>query len=90
MTIADNNKPALAVGCRWGGSQEEPVLLYPEGAIKVKGSGLAILLLCDGQRTFSEILAELQCQYVGADAEKIRDEARGFLEQLHGKRIVNL
>jgi pyrroloquinoline quinone biosynthesis protein D len=90
MVIAENSKPALAVGCRWGGSQEEPVLLFPEGAIKVKGSGRAILLLCDGQRTFSEILAELQRQYVGGDPEKIRDEAQSFLEQLHGKRIVNL
>jgi pyrroloquinoline quinone biosynthesis protein D len=90
MAIAEDNKPMLASGCRWGGSQEEPVLLFPEGAIKVKGTGLAILGLCDGQRTFSEILVELQRQYLGADAQRIRQEAERFLEQLQEKRILDI
>lgn len=90
MAIAENNKPALANGCRWGGSQEEPVLLFPEGAIKVKGTGLVILGLCDGQRTFSEILAELQRLYFGAEPQRIRQEAERFLEQLQEKRILDI
>jgi len=90
VAIAENSKPALAAGCRWGGSQERPILLFPEGAINVQGTGLAILELCDGQRTFSEILSELQRQYFGTDAEKIREDAGRFLEQLHEKRVVNL
>jgi len=65
------------------------MLLFPEGAIKVQGTGLAILGLCDGQRTFAEILAELQRQYFGADPNRIRQEASGFLERLHEKRIVD-
>ena len=89
MPIAETSKPALAVGCRWGGSQEEPMVLFPEGAIKVQGTGLAILGLCDGQRTFAEILAELQRQYLGADPQRIREEAGKFLEQLLEKRVVN-
>jgi pyrroloquinoline quinone biosynthesis protein D len=90
MAIAENNKPTLASGCRWGGSQEEPVLLFPEGAIKVKDTGLAILGLCDGQHTFSEIVAELQRQYFGADAQRIREEAESFLEKLQEKRILDI
>ena len=90
MAIAGNNKPALATGCRWGGSKEEPVLLFPEGAIKVKGTGLAILGLCDGQRTVSEIIAELQRQYFGADMQRIREDAEKFLEQLQEKRILDI
>jgi len=90
MAIADEIKPALATGCRWGGSQQEPILLIPEGAIRVQGTGLAILQLCNGQRTFSEILAELQQSYSGADAQRIREDAARFLEQLHEKRVVNL
>jgi pyrroloquinoline quinone biosynthesis protein D len=90
MAIAENNKPTLASGCRWGGTPEEPVLLFPEGAIRVKGTGLAILGLCDGHRSFSEILAELQVQYFGADARRIREDAERFLEQLQEKRILDI
>jgi len=90
MAIGENNKPTLATGCRWGGSKEEPVLLFPEGAIKVKGTGLAILGLCDGQRTFSEIIVELQGQYSGADLQRIREDAEKFLEQLQEKRILDI
>jgi len=90
MPIADTAKPALATGCRWGGSQEQPVLLFPEGAIKVQATGLAILKLCDGQRTFSEIVDELHRTYPDALAERIRQEAGDFLDHLNAKRIVNL
>lgn len=89
MAIAETSKPVLAVGCRWGGSQEGPMVLFPEGAMKVQGTGRAILELCDGQRTFPEILEELQRLYFGADPQRIRDEAGKFLEQLHEKRIVD-
>ena len=90
MAIAENSKPALATGCRWGGNQEEPVLLFPEGAIRLENTGLAILILCDGQRTFSEILAELQRQYFGADPKRIREDAERFLQQLQEKRILDI
>ena len=90
MPIADTAKPVLAKGCRWGGSQGQPVLLFPEGAIKVRATGLAILKLCDGQRTFSDIVGELHRTYPDASAERIRQEAGNFLEQLNAKRIVNL
>ncbi len=89
MGIADTSKPALAVGCRWGGSKEDPMLLFPEGALKVQGTGLAILDLCDGQRTFPEIVEELHRRYFGSDAQRIRDDASKFLERLHEKRIVD-
>ncbi len=89
MAIAENSKPVLAAGCRWGGNQEKPVLLFPEGAIRVQGTGLAVLGLCDGQRTFSEILAELQRQYPGGNEQRIREDAGKFLEQLHEKRVVD-
>jgi len=57
--------------------------------MKVQGTGLAILALCDGQRTFTDIVEELQRQYFGADPTRIRDDAVTFLEQLHEKRIVD-
>ena len=87
--LMDTSKPALAVGCKWGGTEEEPLILYPEGAMKVHGTSLAILALCDGQRTFIDIVTELQRQYFGADPKRIREDATTFLEQLHEKRIVD-
>ena len=89
MTMVETCKPALAVGCKWGGTEEAPLVLFPEGAMKVQGTGLAILALCDGQRTFTDIVEELQRQYFGADPTRIRDDAVTFLEQLHEKRIVD-
>jgi len=90
MAIADDSKPALAVGCRLSGSPDEPILLFPEGAIKVKGTGAAILGLCDGQRTWPDIVAELQRLYAGGDPQRIREDTEKFLEQLHERRVVNL
>jgi coenzyme PQQ biosynthesis protein PqqD len=89
MQIADTSKPVLAVGCKWGGTEEAPLVLYPEGAMKVHGTSLAILALCDGQRTFVDVVEELQRQYFGADPKRIREDATKFLEQMHDKRIVD-
>lgn len=89
MGVSDISKPTLAVGCKWGGTEEAPMVLFPEGAIRVQGSGLAILALCDGERTFADIVEDLKRQYFGADPLRIRADAVAFLEQLHDKRIVD-
>jgi len=91
---SDASQPRLAAGCRWGastgtGSEEIRVILFPEGAIKLQGTGLQVLERCDGQRTFGEIIAELQKQFNSADPEKIRSDIGAFLEQLQKKRIVD-
>jgi pyrroloquinoline quinone biosynthesis protein D len=85
----DNSHPRLATGCRWGGTEEARVILFPEGAIKLQGTGQQVLERCDGQRTFAEIIAELQTQFGEADPEKIRSDISQFLEQLRLKRIVD-
>ena len=89
----DASQPRLAAGCRWGPESktgsEERVILFPEGAIKLQGTGRQVLEQCDGQRTFAEIIAELQKQFAVADPEKIRADISIFLEQLQRKRIVD-
>jgi len=75
MAIVETCKPGLAVGCKWGGTEEAPLVLFPEGAMKIQGTGLAILALCDGQRTFTDVVEELQRQYFGADPQRIREDA---------------
>ena len=88
----DTSQPRLAAGCRWGAEskpEEVRVILFPEGAIKLQGTGRQVLERCDGQRTFGEIIAELQKQFGTADPEKIRTDITQFLEQLQKKRIVD-
>jgi pyrroloquinoline quinone biosynthesis protein D len=85
----DSRQPRLAAGCRWGGTEENRVILFPEGAIKLQGTGRQVLERCDGQRTFGQIITELQAQFGDADPTKIRDDIGKFLEQLRQKRIVD-
>ena len=86
---ADSSQPRLAAGCRWGGTEQERMILFPEGAIKLQGTGRQVLERCDGTRTFGEIITELQKQFGTADPEKIRADIRAFLEQLQKRRIVD-
>jgi pyrroloquinoline quinone biosynthesis protein D len=85
----DSSQPRLAAGCRWGGSEEERMILFPEGAIKLQGTGRKVLERCDGERTFGQIIAELQAEFSVANPEKIRTDISQFLEQLRHKRIVD-
>lgn len=89
----DSSLPRLAAGCRWApgttGTEESRMILFPEGALKLQGTGRQVLEACDGQRTFGEIIAELQKQFSVSDPEKIRSDISIFLEQLQKKRIVD-
>lgn len=85
----DASQPRLAAGCRWGGTEQERVILFPEGAIKLQGTGRQVLERCDGQRTFAELIGELQTEFGDADPDKIRADISQFLEQLRHKRIVD-
>ena len=84
-----NSQPRFAAGCRWATHAEKPVVLYPEGMIRVQGTGQNILELCDGQRTVQQIVATLAEKYGAADPAKIRHDICSFLEALHNKRIVD-
>jgi len=86
---SDQSQPRLAAGCRWGGTEENRVVLFPEGAIKLQGTGRQVLERCDGQRTFGDIITELQKEFGTTDPEKIRTDIGTFLEQLQRKRIVD-
>jgi coenzyme PQQ biosynthesis protein PqqD len=83
-------RPRLAAGCRWSeASGAERMLLFPEGAIAVQGTGRDILERCDGQRTVEQIVHELQQLYTTADSARIQEEVGKFLQQLHHKRIID-
>ena len=89
MALTDKSRPHLAPGCRWGGTEQDRVVLYPEGALKLQGTGRQVLERCDGQRSFGEIITELQKEFENTDPAKIRQDIGTFLEQLQRKRIVD-
>jgi pyrroloquinoline quinone biosynthesis protein D len=86
---ADTSQPHFAPGCRWGGSDSERMVLFPEGMIKVEGTGRRILEACDGERTFLEIVAALQANFSASDPTRIRADVGSFLEELQHKRIID-
>jgi len=85
----DTSQPHFAPGCRWGGSETERMVLFPEGAIKIEGTGRRILEACDGERTFLDIVEELQANFSASDPARIRADVSSFLESLQQKRIID-
>jgi pyrroloquinoline quinone biosynthesis protein D len=63
------NVPRLPDGFRlhWDKVRERHVLLFPEGAIGLNETAVAVLQLCDGKRTIEDIADELSGQFGGAD-----------------------
>jgi len=80
--------PRLATGCRWTGEGEMRTLLFPEGALRLQGTGRAIVERCDGQHTLLQIVQELQATFDVSDPEKIRNDVFMFIERLQQKGVV--
>jgi pyrroloquinoline quinone biosynthesis protein D len=88
-SLEDSSQPRLAAGCRWSGQGDERTLLFPEGALRPKETARAILERCDGERTFAQIVEELQTLYSGGEPGKIREDIADFLHSLQQKRVVD-
>ena len=65
------------------------MVLFPEGAVKLEGTGRRILEACDGERTFLDIVEELQANFNASDPARIRADVGSFLESLQQKRIID-
>jgi pyrroloquinoline quinone biosynthesis protein D len=86
----ENSKPRLAPGCRWTDANgAERMLMFPEGAMRLQGTGREILERCDGERSLQQIIEELLTQYKTADRGRIEREVGEFLQSLQQKRIVD-
>ncbi|MEJ8799111.1 pyrroloquinoline quinone biosynthesis peptide chaperone PqqD [Trinickia caryophylli] len=70
---------------RWEASQDAYVILYPEGLVKLNASAGEILKRCDGMRSVSSVIAELQAAYAGADGAQIADATRAFIDTARHK-----
>jgi pyrroloquinoline quinone biosynthesis protein D len=67
-------------------ARQRHVLLTPEAVSVLNGTGATILGLCDGQRTVTDIVAELRGQY----DDVAEDEVRHFLDRLVASRCVEI
>jgi coenzyme PQQ biosynthesis protein PqqD len=85
-----DKRPTLRPGCRISEQDAEPLLLIPEGAMKLIGPGLEIVKLCDGARTVHHIIAELDARYTKTEPGRIEREVLVFLNKLCEKRVLDL
>ncbi|MBV9339689.1 MAG: pyrroloquinoline quinone biosynthesis peptide chaperone PqqD [Acidobacteria bacterium] len=88
MPLESSSQPRLATGCRWAGEGENRTIVFPEGALGLEQTARAVLELCDGKRTFDEIVRELERAYDKSDPATIRRDAARFLERLWQKKVV--
>jgi pyrroloquinoline quinone biosynthesis protein D len=74
----DTVTPRIGPGFRlqWEPAQDCHVLLYPEGMVKLNRSAGEILSRCDGERTLSAIVADLERAF---SASNLRGDVEGFL-----------
>jgi pyrroloquinoline quinone biosynthesis protein D len=79
-------RPRLAPHVRltFDPARVQHVLLTPEAVTVLNGTGAAILGLCDGERTVTEIVAELRARYDRVE----NDEVQLFLDRLAARRYV--
>ena len=61
--------------------RQRPVLLYPEGAVLLNDTGAAILELCDGTRTVSQIVSMLTERYQADVAAVVTEFLSGMAER---------
>src|SRR5665213_551082 len=89
--FTDSCKPGLARGVRMLTDRltGQPMLVFPEAVVELKGPGPAIVSLCDGQRTFGEIVATLAEQYRAPIATLRADVAR-YLERLRDRMLIEI
>jgi pyrroloquinoline quinone biosynthesis protein D len=82
-------RPALAPRARlqMDAVRNEPVLLYPEGVLKLNETAHAIVLRCDGKTSVADLLRSLAEEY-GAGEADLRDDVLECLEDLRQRRLL--
>jgi pyrroloquinoline quinone biosynthesis protein D len=87
--LGPDSVPRLAPGCRLNdGGTGEDLLLIPEGALRLKGPGRAIVELCDGRRAMRQIVEELRLRFQSADSARIENEVLAFLTRLRDRGVL--
>ena len=87
-TVSGADRPRLAPHVRltFDRARERHVLLTPESVTVLNGTAAAVLGLCDGERTVSDIVAALHGRYDRVDG----DEVLLLLDRLAARHRVEL
>jgi len=80
-------RPRLVTGARlqYDEVREEPVLLVPDGALRLIATAAPLLELCDGERSVDEIVGALSARYEGSD---LRDDVQGLVDGMTQRGLV--
>ncbi|HEV7998366.1 MAG TPA: pyrroloquinoline quinone biosynthesis protein PqqE [Planctomycetaceae bacterium] len=83
------DQPALAGKTRFRRDPltNEPLLLFPEGVLRLNRSGGTILALCDGRRSVRAIVSAL-CERFPDSADEVARDAKGFLCDLDDRGLL--
>ena len=87
--IVATSQPRLARGVRLQADRVRGGfnLLAPEHVLRVNASSVAVLDLCDGQRSLDQIVDQLATNYA-IDRDRIERDARALLDDLVARRMV--
>lgn len=66
--------------------RETHVVLFPEGVLVLNDTAAAVITLCDGHTTITDITRKLSDDFDGVDQEDITD----LLRRLITRRVVDL
>ncbi len=79
MTAVPTTVPRIGPGFRlqWEPAQECYVLLYPEGMVKLNQSASEIMKRCDGQRSCTEIVSDLEAAF---NTTGLEADVMGFID----------
>ena len=85
--MSPDDTPRLAAKARlqWDEVRQRHVLLFPEGLVALNPTAAEILQLCDGARSVSGIVTELERKYPGAT---VAPDVSELLDRLAAKRLV--
>jgi pyrroloquinoline quinone biosynthesis protein D len=90
MTDDFLRRPKLIRNCRLSDSpNQKDMLMMPEGVMRLKGTGVDIVGLCDGRRTLKEIFHHLLNRYPKVSPSEIETDTMFFLNTLRQKRVLD-
>lgn len=91
VAVTPDSHPRLARGVRLRHDEArgEWMLLAPERVVQANLIAVAVLQLCDGQKTLSEVVDTLAAQYK-ADRAVIEKDVTTLIADLATKRMVDL
>ena len=90
MKADDLWRPRLASRARlkFDPIAQQEMLLFPEAALALNETGAAILRLCDGSRSISEIVDQLSKTYDNADRDALTREVMDFLATIRTRGLL--